>query len=209
MSLPESDRSWREQCQSNVGHQPMVDVTDMIRRGESVCGAASLASLQRLAQDLPDQPTVVDFTGRAGAQDLDQAGVGWYELSGSSQTGRRDRVWLKIQAIVTLTCQRCMKPMQFVVDETAAFVCYANETEALAAVQDDDDPLAPEPLAVDEPLDLIDLVQDQLILAVPYVPKHEACEPAVQSAGEPIEDEPRESPFKVLEGLKTKPGKQD
>jgi hypothetical protein len=49
-----------------------------------------------------------------------------------------------------------MKPMQFVVDETAAFVCYANETEALAAVQDDDDPLAPEPLAVDEPLDLMD-----------------------------------------------------
>jgi len=83
MSLPESDRSWREQCQSNVGHRPMVDVTDMIRRGESVCGAVSLASLQRLAQDLPDQP--LSLVLRVGLGHRIWTRLAWFGTSSAAQ----------------------------------------------------------------------------------------------------------------------------
>jgi len=198
MSLPESDRSWREQCQSNFGLRPVVDVAMLARRDDSVKGAVALSSFKRLTLDLPRQPLVDANT----ALDPDQPGIVWFELSGSSQTGRRDRVWLKLQATVTLTCQRCMGEMPFDVDEQAAFVCFATEDQALAAAHEEDDPLAPEPLVTQDALDVLDLVQDQLILALPYVPKHDACVPTVTSAGEPIEDEPLESPFKALEGLK-------
>lgn len=204
MNLPESDRSWREKCQANFGGTPVIDVAEMIRSGVSVNGAAALSSLQRLTRDLPEQVVVRD----SEALDPEQAGVVWYEISGAGLAGRRDRVWLKIQAVITLTCQRCMGPMHWTVDETAAFVCYEDEAQALASVQDEEDPLAPEPLVVDGPLDVLDLVQDQLILAVPYVPKHETCQPAVKLAEPPddqaLQDGPRQSPFKVLEGLKSK-----
>lgn len=207
MSLPESDQSWREKCQANFGARPMVDVASMVGQGKSVYGAAAVSSLTRFMRDLPDQPAVSSQAVAA----LDEPGVVWFELSGAAQAGRRDSVWLKVQATVMLTCQRCMGQMAFDVDETAAFVCYANEAEASGALEDDDDPLAPEPMVVDEPLDLLDLVQDQLILAVPYVPKHDACQPEVPLAQPSddvtVQDEPRESPFKILEGLKVKSGK--
>jgi len=203
MSLPESDRLWREQCQSNFGLRPMVDIAMLASRGDSVKGAVALSSFKRLTLDLPPQPSVDADVGL----EPDQPGIVWFEFSGASQTGRRDRVWLKLQATVTLTCQRCMGAMAFDVDEQAAFVCFANEDQALAAAHEEDDPLAPEPLVVQEAFDVLDLIQDQLILALPYVPKHDICEPAVTSAGEPIEDKPRESPFKALEGLKAKSSK--
>jgi len=200
MSLPESDRSWRERCQSQFGTRPIVDVPTLVRRGDGVVGAVAASSFKRLTLDLPTQPIVRADLGL----DPDQPGVVWFEFSGASQAGRRDRVWLKVQAILTLTCQRCMGEMQLAVDETASFVCYRTEADALAAVQDEDDPSAPEPLVVQEPVDILELVQDQLILALPYVPKHESCEPAATSAGEPIVEQPRESPFKALKGFKTK-----
>ena len=203
MSLPESDRSWREQCQSNFGLRPVVDVAMLARRNDSVKGAVALSSFKRLTLDLPPQPTV----DANAPLDPDQTGVVWFEFSGASQTGRRDRLWLKLQATVTLICQRCMGEMPFDVNENAAFVCFATEEQALAAAQEEDDPLAPEPLVMQEAFDVLDLVQDQLILALPYVPKHETCEPTVTSAGEPIEDQPRESPFKALEGLKANTSK--
>jgi uncharacterized protein len=45
------------------------------------------------------------------------------------------------------------------------------------------------------------LIEDQLILAVPYVPKHDSCE-AAASPSEPEPEQPRVSPFEALAALK-------
>jgi len=58
-------------------------------------------------------------------------------------------------------------------------------------------------LAITRALDLRDLIEDELLLAMPIVPRHEVCpEPLVAAAGDDglVEDKP--NPFAALAGLK-------
>lgn len=195
--LPVSDSAWRLACQERFGVPPKVDLMRLAGDGAAIRGSVGINSFKRLLADLPPQN-----------QTQDDSGVVCYEVSGSTQTGRRGRVALKVQTVLQLICQRCMHSMPFVVDELAEFELFASERELQSAQSDDDvDPLAPEPMLVSEPIDLDELIEDQLILAVPYVPKHEHCEAAKTTAGEYDDLQERASPFKVLEGFKPKPGR--
>lgn len=199
IGLPASDENWRAQCQIQFGVPPKTDLRRLAQHEGTVAGVIPVVRMVRLVQDLPNQHHVRE------ASDIGANGLGavWYEFRGLSQPGRRPRMWLKVQALVTLTCQRCLGPLQFLVNETVQFELFADEAKANAAeAADEADPDAPEPLVANGPVDLAQIVEDQLILAIPYVPKHEVCEPAKTSAGEPIEEVKRESPFKVLAGLK-------
>ena len=59
-------------------------------------------------------------------------------------------------------------------------------------------------LAITRALDLRELIEDELLLAMPIVPRHEVCPeplvPAANAAAEPVEDKP--NPFAALAGLK-------
>lgn len=199
VGLPASDEAWRAQCQANFGLPPKTDLNLLAQQRESVSGAVPIVRLTRMVQGLPAQHLIRDAADIA----TDSQGLVWYEFKGSIQQGRRAHVWLKVQGIVTLTCQRCLGDMQFVVNESVEFELFADEAKASAAqAADEADPDAPEPLVADGPVDLLGIIEDQMILAIPYVPKHEVCGPTSMSAGEPIEEVSRESPFKVLEGLK-------
>lgn len=199
VGLPASDENWRAQCQVQFGMPPKTDLRRLAQHNGAVVGVIPVNRMTRLIQDLPGQPHIRELADIG----VDGRGAVWYEFRGSSQQGRRPRVWLKVQALLTLTCQRCLSDMLFLVNETVQFELFANENTANAVeAVDEGDPDAPEPLVADGPVDLVQMVEDQLILAVPYVPKHHACEPAKTSAGESVEEVKRESPFKVLEGLK-------
>lgn len=199
IGLPASDSQWRASCQAHFGVPRKTDLARLAKQNGSVCGVVPVTRMTRLVQDLPVQHRVAALAD-IGA---DGGGAVWFEFRGSSQQGRRARVWLKVQAVLNLVCQRCMGSMPFVVDEAVEFELFADEAKANAVqFEDEADPDAPEPLVVDGPMDLMAVIEDQLILAIPYVPKHEVCEPAKTSAGEPIKVVKRESPFKVLKGLK-------
>ncbi len=199
MALPGDDFQWRERCLRHFGVPKPVDVFALADRADSISGAVGVRSLRRLMQELPDQGPV------RGAGDVspDAVGVVWYELSGSHKEGRRDCLRLKVQALLTLTCQRCLHPMLQLVDDEVDFELYKSEAAAARAGSDDEfDPDLPEPLVVQGDLDLMSLVEDQVILAVPYVPKHESCAPSAKTPQKPESVARRESPFKVLEQLK-------
>jgi uncharacterized protein len=127
------------------------------------------------------------------------------ELRGADQAAA-SAVWLHLQAQATLplTCQRCLGPAQtpLVVDRWFRFVA----TEAQAEAEDDD---AEEDLLALEPRpDLMAVLEDELLMALPVVPMHEACpQPLLSSAGR-LPDAPdgvkpsRENPFQVLSKLK-------
>ena len=103
-----------------------------------------------------------------------------------------------------LTCQRCLTvvdtPLQ--VDQWYRFVA----TEEIAMAEDDE---ADEDLLVLEPqFDLLALLEDELLMALPVVPMHEHCpsEPAMQadtSENAGITGE-KPNPFAVLAQLKKK-----
>ena len=120
-------------------------------------------------------------------------------------TGQMD-IWLHLTADTTvpLTCQRCMGVVQTVlqVDQWYRFVA----TEDIAMAEDD---ASDEDLLVLTPqFDLAEVLEDELLMALPLVPKHDVCpELPAFSAGvvdtlEPVTDKP--NPFSVLAQLKKK-----
>jgi len=117
-------------------------------------------------------------------------------------------IWLHLeaQAILPLTCQRCLGPVDVAVavDRTFRFV----PDEEMAAAQDEES--EEDVLALSRSFDLLELVEDELLMEMPLAPRHEACPEPVTMA---VADEnfeaagtQRENPFAMLGKLKT--GKQ-
>lgn len=157
-------------------------------------GACAATELTRLAADLhPDG--LVDGP----------APVAWQadgELRGAGQAA----VWLRLQAQATvpLTCQRCLGPVPtpLVVDRWFRFVA----TEAQAEAEDDE---AEEDLLALEPRpDLMAVLEDELLMALPLVPMHAVCPHSLPSSAGTLpetadgEGARRESPFQALSKLK-------
>lgn len=122
------------------------------------------------------------------------------------QAGGDDSVWLHLRASTTvpLTCQRCMAAVETPIEVDQAYRFVA--TEDIAMAEDDE---SEEDLLVMEPqFDLMAVLEDELLMALPLVPMHEVCPVApVLSAGDlPAEEIPSEkpNPFAVLSQLKIK-----
>ncbi len=101
-----------------------------------------------------------------------------------------------------MICQRCL--------EIAALPIHGEYTYAVVkeGASDQSVPKGYDALEVgEEPLDLLTLVEDELLLALPIVPVHEDCQPpAGLDEPEPSEDEvSRSNPFSVLAQLKRDP----
>ncbi len=82
-------------------------------------------------------------------------------------------LWLTLQAQapVWLTCQRCLQPMSapLSLDRRLRFVQGEAQAEALDADSDDD------VLALSRWMSLRELVEDELLLGLPLVPRHGVC----------------------------------
>lgn len=119
----------------------------------------------------------------------------------SSQTGASE-LWLHLLArtSVTLQCQRCLQAMEqpLLVDRKFRFVNTEEEAERL-------DELAEEDVLVLSPkLDAVELLEDELILAMPLVPRHEpVCpNPLPLPVDELESEEPPPHPFAALAALR-------
>ena len=117
----------------------------------------------------------------------------------------------RVQAELKLRCQRCMEPMDYLLDSSFMLGIVVGDEQARQLPQE------LEPLMVGEDdLDLWQAVEDELLLSLPPFPTHNTaeCAPQVVSSFDPDAvdadgDVRRENPFKVLEGLKKKPSDSD
>ncbi|MDQ2927379.1 MAG: YceD family protein, partial [Pseudomonadota bacterium] len=58
-------------------------------------------------------------------------------------------------------------------------------------------------LALAPAIDLQSLIEDELLLALPLIPRHDVCpEPLVQAVGGDVKPSPEEHPFAALAALK-------
>ncbi len=107
----------------------------------------------------------------------------------------------ELKAELNLLCQRCNAIDQFQVDSEFRFALLRSEDEI------ENLPEIYEPLVLESPeLDVFELIEEELILALPIVHYHEdSCsEDLGQSFGEIADDEEeRSNPFSVLEQLKS------
>jgi uncharacterized protein len=166
-------------------------------------------NLQALAQDgqpWSEATPLQDLQRLAGeAQGLaPDAAVQWQARAElRPQAGAEDQVWLHLsaRASVPLTCQRCMAAVStpLEVDQWYRFV----ESEEVAMAEDDE---AEEDLLVLVPqFDLLALLEDELLMALPLVPMHETCPVTpVFSAGDAAVEaaQAKPNPFAVLGQLK-------
>ncbi len=104
-----------------------------------------------------------------------------------------------IKAAVVLICQRCLAPMTLPVRVSVSLGVVGSEAEA-ERLSGHYDPL----LVGEDPVSLTELVEDELILALPVVACHElgGCHAAQTDQQEPVTDDERPNPFAVLEQLK-------
>ena len=125
---------------------------------------------------------------------------------------RKDHVVVagRLRADWPLTCQRCLEPMTASIDEPYELVFVDSEAAAREL------PKALDPVVLDDTgqIRLVDLLEDELMLHVPAIPKHEdgaRCVDAERSFGDvdaavAEEAEGRKNPFAVLKDLKRPDG---
>lgn len=107
-------------------------------------------------------------------------------------------------------CQRCLVPFVWPVDVDTLLQPVADEARLEGDAEsdgsgDDGEEDEPEKILGSSRFDLLEQVEDELILSIPYAPRHDVC-PDASAAGAGDEQEApaakRPSPFAVLAKLK-------
>ena len=168
-----------------------IDPLRMAETRRLLQGHVALAEMKRLVESLQDN----DGDARVSIEfGVDAEGIRFMR-------GR-------IQADVQLVCQRCLETMRYPIDSEFALGLVRNTTEA------EELPSHYEPLVLDgKPLFLRDVIEDELLLALPIVPRHPPAECSVkldeaeaQAETERQDTGPEEkgtNPFSVLADMKT------
>jgi len=156
-----------------MSQRAVIDGLQFARGAETLKGRLELSQLPRLTEM------------RCATEGLS------YELRGA--TDGEGRCWLHVRAsgVLTLICQRCLGPIEFPVEVDSELLLARSEREIETAEDDIDRVLAGKGMSVGG------LVEDEVILALPMVPRHERCgQTQVEVRGD------GNSPFAALARLK-------
>lgn len=119
--------------------------------------------------------------------------------------GGASQTWLHLQARAPLwlVCQRCLQPSEHVVDLDCHFRFARDEAEAARL----DDEIDDDVLVLARELDLHELIEDELLLDLPLVPRHADCSAPMSAGGQPaLEGGAAENPFAALAALRRSSG---
>ncbi len=171
-----------------------LDVKSFAQEGGTLTGQEPLRSHARLLAETQGRGPEMPVTWSASAEIRNPLHV-------------EPEIWMQVKAgaKLSLTCQRCLLPVEIPVSVDRSFRFVGDEDTA--AAQDDDS--EEDVLALSRNFDLVELVEDELLMELPLAPHHETCPPVrVAVADESFEGSSarHENPFAVLGRLKA-PGK--
>lgn len=168
----------------------VFDAFECSRRGLEYHGEVPLSRLLRLVEGLPEQPGSVSWQIRGDTGPLGEA-----------------LLQLAVQASPVVVCQRCLEPFEWPVDSLVALQLVRSQAEL-----DTEDPISDEEVerGYEKVLgsahfDVLEQIEDELILAMPYIARHPVC-PAETPAGADVsEPQPeKRNPFAALGELRDK-----
>lgn len=136
---------------------PVIDGFEFARSGSKLSGDWPAKEFRRLREGL-----------RAGD------GVLRYELEGLPQDQGRPALRLRVEGKLQLICQRCLGALPFELRSESLLLLYAHEAD-LAALPVDAE--GPESIVAEKSMPVLELVEDEVLLALPYAPRHEQCRP--------------------------------
>lgn len=130
---------------------------------------------------------------------LDATGEVEFRLAFSRDEGHRPILRCEVAATLRLSCQRCLEALDHQVD-TSTLLALVSGIEEERCLPEPYDPL----LVSDKPIRPRDLIEDELLLALPQIPMHEAdlCEMRVPETSATQAESVKESPFAGLAELK-------
>lgn len=117
-----------------------------------------------------------------------------------------EQVWLHltVEARLPLTCQRCMRPADITVAVNRAFRFVGSEGVAEAQDAEAEEDV----LALSDQFSLTELIEDEVLMALPLVPRHDSCPVEVKLAvvdpGFEAALLEQRQPFSVLAQLKNR-----
>ena len=170
-----------------------LDVTAFAKAAGELAGHSPLPSFDRLTE------SALANALPAGGPDVRWRARG--ELR--PMRGGESQVWLHVNAAaeLPLECQRCLKAVDVPLQIERSFLFVHGEETAAQLDTDGEDDV----LALTRALDLRELIEDELLLALPIVPRHAVCpKPLVVAAGADDMPDEKPNPFAALAALKRK-----
>jgi uncharacterized protein len=161
-----------------------IDPWRLAAEGGRLEGALALATLPRLVAVLNRTDGMASVTLTAG---VDEQHVRF--IKGTVRT------------VVELVCQRCLEPLRSLLDVTVSLGLVHGEAEAERLPEEYEPLLVPEGI-----IRVADLVEDELLLALPQIPRHDDVHECVAngyrpSASELAVDMEHGQPFATLASL--------
>jgi uncharacterized protein len=178
---------------SEFANPPHIDVRQWCQSGKQLAGQNLLSSYERLMQETKDlgAENLVDWSVRAESL-TDQAG--------------QSQAWLHlvVNLEMPLICQRCLGTVNELIhiQRSYRFV----DSEAQAEQQDDES--EEDLLVMSRDFDLTALIEDEVLMDLPVVPRHAVCPVPVKLAAADPDFELASitpNPFSALAVLKAKP----
>jgi uncharacterized protein len=117
-----------------------------------------------------------------------------YKIDGVRDERGRPSLRVKVRGTLQLRCQRCLDamPLEVQADETLVLAGTLAEIHAEPA-----DAHGADRVVAGKEMPVRDLIEDELILALPYAPRHESC----TARPSPDAGVDKTSPFAALRGL--------
>jgi uncharacterized protein len=138
---------------SGQGLEPaVIDSLEFARTGQILCGSLPVPALLRLHDCL-----------------FDTLGEVRYVVTGGHDARQRPTLKLEVSGLLHLRCQRCLGPLDYPL-RLANSLLLANAAQAASGALDEDEL---EWIEASAELDVASLVEDEIILSLPYAPRHE------------------------------------
>lgn len=160
------------------------------RHGE-LSGHVDVSKLPRVADLLADSSPASEVS---------------YRISGSVDDSGRAVLDVALHGAVPLVCQRCLKAFEWPIEQTTRLLLAADE-QSLARLDDED--AEHEVMLAAEPLDPVELVEDELVLTLPFVPRCAEATCVPSAPGPTAEVAPKASPFAALSQVPRRGAKKD
>jgi uncharacterized protein len=162
--------------------RPFIDSLDFARNGQQISGNVLVAELSRLADVLNDSEGTLSYTVRGG---VDKYTIPFLALN--------------LSGVCHLTCQRCLQSMNYEVLVSTSVLL--RDQAGLDQLDENEVEEEYESILADAQLDVWHLLEDEILLSLPFAPKHEAG--VCRAAEEVVVLQNELHPFAALAKLKS------
>ena len=159
--------------------RPFIDSLDFARNGQQMSGELPIVEMLRLTDVLSSSQGMLSYTVQGG---VDRQEISWLDVS--------------VAGICQLRCQRCLNGMAYEIQLDAHLLL--RDQAGLDALSDDEEDF--DSVLAEERLDLLSLLEEEILLNLPFAPKHEQGNCQATNSDNPPKDTTH--PFAALAKLK-------